>query len=302
MINITKNGAKVVAVLLIAVAALFYDCDDPVAPQPPDNFGTFELIYELDMDVIPRASLADVSDDNQMYIVRGYIEEPVVEQSLWYVEPPDDPVMLGTSTENWWGFPVLSLDKKNIAYEDRGGLYVIPISGGAPYLIFDKMVDAQPFQWLDNETVMFSSMEGDGWYIKKVNVNTLEVDTIIHFGMEVNDVWQAHMSPDGKYLGVSGSWHFRLYDLDTGEYETFDFGQSYCYKWSPDGSLMLHGNSYFDLSTGKLTEYSRNEKLELSFIYGAWTPDGKKAIFGEKHYYGQHEYDKLRIYEVTVIE
>lgn len=286
-------------VLWLIFAASFIACEDTVTA--PETIGSAELVYELDIDVIPHPDLADVSADNSLYVIKGWIEEPYDHQ-LWYVKPPEAPVMLASTDDFGYGFPIVSPDNRNIVYEGGDGLYLIPVTGGAPRLVFPKKGDAQPFQWIDNERVLISSAEMDGWHIRELNVNTTVSTTLLQFDPEeVHSLWRAYMSPDGKYIGMYGEGiKFRLYDLDTGGFEVFDFGWSYCYKWSPDGSKMLHNRHYFDLASGELVEYYRNPRLELDFFVGGWTPDGKKVFAGERHSYNIYEYDTFKVYEVTV--
>ncbi len=286
------NSIKTILVIITA-ASINISCDNSTEAN---KTGNARLLYQLEKGTIPRPNLKDVSIDGSLYIVKGY-DTDTKERQLWYIEPPNEPVLIGSDSEWGLGFPKISPDKLNVVYEDFDGVYVIPISGGEPNLIFPKFIDAQPHQWLDNETVLIDSLE-DVWYVKTVDINTRETTTVLDLG--ANDINSVCMSPDRQFLGVTVNSQFRLYEMDTMRYKEY-YGTHSCYAWSPDGTKIRFHNEYMDFETDEfITYYEPNADPELSLYYAAWGSNSNSIIAGEQHYYNIYNYDYFRIYEISI--
>jgi hypothetical protein len=199
-----RNGAVVAVVLAAAGAGIvLIGCDGITGPG--DEYGTAELIYELDSDLVPNPALLDVSDDGEVYLVGGY-NDITGEGQFWFAYPDGrDPYLIASNPELGVAlFSVLSPDKAHIAYEDWDGIYVLPVSGGEPWRIYRKAVDARPYHWVDDVTVLIDSLE-DGWYVKTVNINTSEVDTLAKIE-GISNLAAAYLSPDGNLIACSADY------------------------------------------------------------------------------------------------
>lgn len=285
-------------VYVILVATGLVGCDDQITPPEDSEFGTAELIYTLSSDVIYDATLSDVSADGSTYVLKSY-DENTKERSLWVLEVPDgEPQLIASDNELWWGYSraTLSPDKDNVVFTDLEGVYVVAVSGGEPRLVYGAVIDAKAYEWVDNENVLIITLEGDGWNIKTVNINTLETNTLV--SIQENGVSSAALSPDGDKLFVSCEhdpdfdlgpqyYYARIYDTDTWEYEEYidipSWGNG---PWSPDGtrvSLLSTNNyiRYYDIYTNEPIDIFHSNKLLLSGR-GWWTPDGRYIIASAK--------------------
>jgi|GEM_PF-1817612 len=314
MANRTLNVAIVLAAT-IATFALIIGCDD--ATGPGTEFGHAELIYELISDDMYNIRLADVSLDGDMYILRTYNYE-TKERGLWYLEPAEgEPFVIGEDTTSWWGSPKLSPDKENVVYQEKSGIYVVPVAGGEPRRIYGQGLDPTATQWLDDDTVLMYVLEGR-WDINTIDVNTLEVNTLLT--VVEADVWFTYLSPDGKHLFVGGDapepgnpddyYHlFRIYDTETWEYEEYIIGEDgidYVPSgpWSPDGTkIAISAMSkqrtylgYFDLATSDEKMFFSSYKLLFNGLYKAiWSPDGRHFLASE-----ERDDNILRVFAVDV--
>ncbi|UCE28102.1 MAG: hypothetical protein JSW52_04955 [Candidatus Coatesbacteria bacterium] len=197
-----RNSLLATAVLLAAGVVLFVGCDGVTGPG--DEYGTAELIYELSDGVVPTPRLGDVSSDGKTYLIRGYDYE-TEEHQIWIVNRADDvPELIISGTGYVLGDPKLSPDKKNVAYINWDGIYVIPVSGDEPRCIYNKGIGPRPYHWVDNETVLIVSLE-DGWYVKTVNINTLAVDTLTKVE-NISSLEAAYLSPNGKLIACSADY------------------------------------------------------------------------------------------------
>jgi WD40 repeat protein len=287
-----------VAVYSAAAVSIFLasGCDDQITPPPEDpEFGTAELIYTLSSDVIYKAALSDVSADGGTYVLRSY-DENTKERSLWILEVPDgEPQLIASDPDHWWGYATLSPDKENVVFANADGIYVIPVSGGEARLVYGNVIWAGAFEWTDNETVLIVTAE-DRWYIKTVNINTLEVNTLVD--ILDNKVHSAALSPNGDKLYVSCEhdpdfdlgeqyYYVRIYDTDTWDYYEYIDMPSYGNgPWSPDGTKvsLLSANNYlryYDIYKNEPVDIFHSNKLILSGR-GWWTPDGKYIIASAK--------------------
>jgi WD40 repeat protein len=293
-INVTVTAAAGVVFLVLG-------CDDQIIPPPEDaEFGTAELIYTLSSDVIYNATLSDVSADGGTYVLKSY-DENTEERSLWILEIPEgEPQLIASDNELWWGYSraTLSPDKDNVVFTDPEGVYVVPVSGGEPRLVYGAGIDAKAYEWVDNENVLIITLEGNGWNIKTVNINTFETNTLV--SIQENGVSSATLSPNGDKLFVSCEhdpdfdmgpqyYYARIYDTDTWDYYEYIDMPSYSNgPWSPDGtkvSLLSADNyvRYYEIEKNEPVDIFHSNKLIFyGYRYGWWTPDGKYIIASAK--------------------
>jgi hypothetical protein len=305
-----KRKNSVTPAVLAAVAGIaFVGCDGVTGPG--DEFGTAELIYELSNDTVGYPSLKDASPDIDSFLIKGYDEESR-ERQLWMVNLPDgEPALIAADKNSWFGFPILSPDKENVVFSEGDGIYVLSVSGGEPKRIYSSGFGSQPFQWLDNETVLTNYAN----YVITVNINTLEVETLIYFEPEdIASITSVYLSPDSTLLACSlefsgpecstagsfnvGGYVFRIYNTDTWAYNEISLATGIVRGWSPDGAKIqcsVEGLGYYDLESGEFVTVFKSSKLILDCYYAFWTQDSKHIITSAKDDNGD-----LRVYSVTV--
>lgn len=310
MTVITYKAAAAVSAAA-ALGTLIVACNDVTVP--PTEFGQAELIYEyISEEGVTYFYLADVASDGT-YLLAGYTHEDPWERGLFLLDPEVGGLELIYSSKEYYFSPelMLSPDKGHVAFAELPGIYVVPVAGGEPRRIYWQGLNPTPAQWIDDETVLIYVII-DYWEIKTVNINTLEVNTLlVHdeaYGPSggINGI---SLSPDGKHLFVAGDrregdewspeyYFFQIFDTETWEYEEY---RTDCYTnrfWSPDGSkisIFQYSDpqgapggyfiyKYFDFATGEEVTvfYSASEKLEFNDVYGGtWSPDGKHFLASE---------------------
>jgi hypothetical protein len=323
MANRTFKAALVCAAA-IGTFALIIGCDD--ATGPSTEFGHAELVYGYVSDSDSSLDLADAAPDGSIYLVRGY-NRVTGEHALYYLEPDVGELEVILSESSGWR-PTnarLSPDKKNVVFE-FGYVFTVPTTGGRPRLIYDEGCDPTPTQWVDDETVLilvfdWNGPEDYGWKVKTVDVNTLEVNTLLSVtreGWPVSSVYSSYLSSDGKYLFVNGEYQegvdfdpyfyfFHIYDTETWEYEEYILGEEGIDHfpdgpWSPDGKKIAISSGpgtyigYFDVETCDDVMVFRSYKLDLEWYYGyTWTADSKRLMASE-----ERDDNILRVFAVDV--
>jgi hypothetical protein len=304
-----RNGLAAMVTLAAATAMYFVGCDN--ATGPGDEFGTAELIYELSNETVGYPSLEYASPEVDTFLITGYDEESG-ERQLWTVNLPDgEPGLIAADKNSWFGFPLLSPDKEHVVFSEGDGLYVLSVSGGERRRIYSSGFGSQPFQWLDNETVLTNSAN----YVNTVNINTLEVKTLLYFEPEdIASITSVYLSPDGTLLACSlelsgpecstagsfnvGGYVFRIYNTDTWAYTEISLATGIVRGWSPDGTKIqcsVEGLGYYDLESGEFVTVFKSSKLILDCYYAFWTQDSKHIITS-----GKADNRDLRVYSVTV--
>lgn len=290
MRNVVLKAAAVLAASVVAV--FIVGCDDVTGPAT--EFGNAELIYEYVSDSVLYFYLADVSPDGDVYLIWACISS-TLDPALFLLEPETNDLKLVYSGSEW-GFyePKLSPDRRNVVFTELYGIYVVNTDGGEPQRIYWQGLDPTATQWIDNETVLIYVGEG-GWKVKTVNVNTLEVNTLL--SVDTSTVDYVYVSPDGKYLFVKGGIQegdefnplrnfFRIYDTETWEYDEYRPENYYpSGPWSPDGTKIAIGvtNSqrthlgYFDVATSEQIMVFSSYKLLFNYpaYLVIWSPDGR---------------------------
>ena len=166
-------------------------------------------------------------------------------------QPADKPV-LGWS---WSG------DSKDIAYEAKGGIWVVPSSGGEPRQLVESD-EVEDHAWSpDGKEIAFIEKS----YISIVNAQTSEIKHILDLkahNLDGEDAWDLEWSPDGKKIGFIGSknsesryriWVISIPDGHLMELAADDSGDKYYFSWSPDGRKVAYNSDrYFKVRTGAL--------------------------------------------------
>jgi hypothetical protein len=290
-------------------AVYIVGCEDIIGVA--DEYGTVELIYEYVSDTLSYFYLADISSEGNTYLITAY-DESNDEKGLFILEPEASDLNLIFSgpfeSGSGWSFalPKLSPDKKNVVFAELSGIYVVPVSGGEPRRIYWQGLQPTPAQWIDDETVLIYVITGS-WEIKTVNINTLEVNTLLVYDEPMGGyIMTISLSPDGKYLFLTGErqegdefspsyYYFQIIDTDTWEYEEYRTDCFWNGPWSPDGNriciLEHHPDvvsgyrfyKYYDFTTGEEVPVFYSKKLIFNPIYrGVWSADGTKLLASEK--------------------
>ena len=172
-------------------------------------------------------------------------------ESRQLIKQPADKPALGWS----W-----SPDGRDIAYEAKGGVWVVPSSGGEPRQLVES--DVGDHAWSpDGKEIAF---------IKKLSVSTVKVKTgeikqildLKAHNLDGEYAWDLEWSPDGKKLGFICSrnsesryriWFVSVPEGNLMELAEDDPGDKYYFSWSPDGKKVAYNSDrYFKVRTGTL--------------------------------------------------
>lgn len=315
---------KAAAVLAASVVAVFIvGCDDVTGPAT--EFGNAELIYEYVSDSVLYFYLADVSADGDAYLIWACISS-TLDPALFLLEPETNDLKLVYSGSEW-GFyePKLSPDKQNVFFSELSGIYVVPVAGGDPRLVYGSGLAPTPVQWLDEDTVLMYVIE-DRWKVNRLNINTLEVETLFDLddlelldGVASLNIWTIYFSADEDYFVLNGmrseeefgpSESFsRIYDTGTLEYQEYVRGENGIDylpdgPWSPDGTKIAISLTntdrmhlgYFDVDTSEPIMVFSSYKLLFNPTYEViWSADGKHFLASE-----YRDDNILRVFAVDV--
>jgi len=293
--------------VLLLAASFYAGCNDVTGVD--DEFGEVELLYEFTFEKVSYPYLVDASIDGEFHLIWGHVEGKS-ERALFYLEPETGKLatIVSSSELTFYG-PRLSPDKKNVFFSELSGIYVVPVAGGEPRLVYGSGLNPTPVQWLDEDTFLMYVIE-DRWVVNTLNINTLEVETLFDLddldlvgGVWSVDVWAICLSPDRKFLSLNGmrskeefgpSESFsRIYDTRTLEYKEYVRGENGIGylpdgPWSPDGTKIFINVSnpdahlgYFDFATSDDVMVFRSKKLDIGHYPGIWSPDGKKLLASE---------------------
>jgi Tol biopolymer transport system component/imidazolonepropionase-like amidohydrolase len=132
----------------------------------------------------------------------------------------------------------LSPDKSRIVIDLQGGLWIVPIAGGAATRITDEYGDARQPAWSpDGRTIAFQSYRDGTWRIWTVGADGSDLKPITSGPF---DDREPHWSPDGATIAFSSdrSGNYDIWALDVATRNvrqiTTDAGNDYFPAWSPD--------------------------------------------------------------------
>jgi len=172
------------------------------------------------------------------------------EARLLTKQPSDKPVL------GWSWSP----DGRDVAYEAKGGIWVVPSLGGEPKQFVES--DVGDHAWSpDGKEIAFIEKSS----VSTVNVQTGEIKQTLDLkahNLDGEYAWDLEWSPDGKKLGficskASGSryriWFVSVPEGNLMELAEDDPGDKYYFSWSPDGKKVAYNSDrYFKVRTGTL--------------------------------------------------
>jgi Tol biopolymer transport system component/imidazolonepropionase-like amidohydrolase len=181
----------------------------------------------------------------------------------------------------------VSPDKKTIAFDLQGTLFVMPFTGGTATAITDNLGDCRQPSWSpDGNTLVFQSYRDGGWHLWTINKDGKHLKQIT-FG--IYDDREPQWSADGKKIlfasDRNNNYDIWEMDLETQSFRALtsnpknDFNPTY----SPDGKTIAFAS---DRGTKPgiytLDEQGKETKIAdglISVATPSWSPDAKQILF-----------------------
>ena len=196
----------------------------------------------------------------------------------------------------------VSPDKKWLALDLQGTLFILSSSGGTAKAITDNLGDSRQPGWSPNgNTIVFQSYRDGGWHLWKIDKDGKNMRQLT-FG--IYDDREPQWSPDGKRILFSSDRNnnYDIWEMDVATESfkplTSNPKNEYSPSYSPDGKMI----SYVSDRGPKPSVYVRSaDGVEKEIAVGlittaspSWSPDGKQII-----YYSSNNVE-TRLYQVEV--
>src|SRR5690349_20523422 len=176
----------------------------------------------------------------------------------------------------------LSPDKRSIAIDLQGGLWILPVGGGAARRISDEYGDDRQPAWSpDGRRIAFQSYRDGTWRIWTCGVDGADPKPITSGSF---DDREPHWSPDGRTIAFSsdrtGNYDIWTVEVATGRTAqvTRDPANDFFPTWSPDGKEIAFVSTREAAPGVYAVTPAGVERLVRSArgTIGApsWTPDG----------------------------
>ncbi len=181
----------------------------------------------------------------------------------------------------------LSPDKRTLVIDLQGGLWTLPVAGGAARRISDEYGDARQPAWSpDGTRIAFQSYRDGMWRIWSSAPDGSGAKALTSGPF---DDREPHWSPDGKTIAFSSdrSGNYDIWTLDVAsgaiKQVTRDEGNDFLPAWSPDGRELAFVSTRVSAPGVYATTVDGRERL-VAAATGAvgapsWSPEGGHVLF-----------------------
>jgi Tol biopolymer transport system component/imidazolonepropionase-like amidohydrolase len=181
----------------------------------------------------------------------------------------------------------LSFDKKNIAMDIQGTIWVMPVKGGKAKAVTDALGDCRQPTWSpDGNQIAFQSYRDGNFHIWKVNKDGSGLRQL------TNGIYhdrEPHWSPDGKSIAFSSdrSGNYDIWKIEVNNDSltrlTDDPGNDYFPSYSADGSMLAYVSERVSAAGIYIRDASGKHKLFVhskeKLFSPVWHPNGSHIVF-----------------------
>ncbi|MEO6287491.1 MAG: amidohydrolase family protein [Dyadobacter sp.] len=181
----------------------------------------------------------------------------------------------------------LSADKKTIAMDVQGTIWVMPVNGGKAKAVTDALGDCRQPTWSpDGNQIAFQSYRDGNFHIWKVNKDG---SGLTQLTKGIYHDREPHWSPDGKAIAFSSdrSGNYDIWEIglknDSLTRLTDNPGNDYFPSYSLDGSRLAYVSERAAAAGIYIREANGEHKLFVhskeKLFSPAWHPNGNHIVF-----------------------